>query len=72
MTDKERDRKAQQDKQADELSTRLLQSIVIQATQMQPLVGGLIREEREILRSIDENLSELLDWIQGDAAATKE
>lgn len=51
---------------ADELSTRLLQSIAIQAGQIQPLVSGLVREERETLRQIDTDLSDLLDWLQNN------
>ena len=49
--------------QADDLSRRLLLSIAIQAGQIEPLVSGMIREEREALRRIDEDLSTLLDWL---------
>ena len=49
--------------QADDLSRRLLLSIAIQAGQIEPLVSGMIREEREALRRIDMDLSEILDWL---------
>ena len=57
------ERTEEQNAPADDLSLRLLRSIAIQAGQIEPLVSGLIREEREALRQIDEDLSSLLDWL---------
>ncbi len=58
-------------KAADDLSIRLLQSIAIQATQMQPFVNQIDREDREALRMIDEDLSSLLDWLQENGQTTE-
>ncbi len=51
----------------DEQVIQYLQSIVIQAIELKDYVSGMVEEEREALRQMDEEISSLLDYFEENA-----